>query len=217
MSEPTLDAVAASLAARIPMYRWRRPVYQWTMLAQLRSLWRAEDRRVLDVGGGTGVIAQAISELFPVDRVTSIDVAERFLDGLTIETRSHKGSELPFADGEFDCAVLNNMLHHVPVQARVELLRECRRVTRGGAFYLKDHLAASSLDHVRLAALDLIGNTPFHGMVRAQYLTWYDWQALAEKTGCRIEEKRFAAYRSGPMALAFPNRLEIAMRWSSAL
>lgn len=209
-----VETVADTLSRHLPIYRVRRPVYQAAMLDSLRAIWPAKAARVLDVGGGTGVIAQAISELFPVETVSSVDVEDRFLPSLTVETRTYDGRALPFEADSFDCVLFNNVLHHVQPQDRAPLLRECRRVAPQGVLLIKDHLAVSGLDHLRLAALDLIGNVPFHGMVQARYLTRQDWQALADAAGYDIEFAPQAVYRRGPFALAFPNRLEITMRWT---
>ena len=208
----TLDRVAASLTPHLPVYRWRKPAYQTQMLASLRAQWNPAHRRLLDIGGGTGVIANAVAELFGVEHVVSVDVEDRFLTGLAIETRVYDGQALPFEDAAFDAAMFNNVIHHVPPAVRAALLRECRRVAPG-ALYIKDHLAASPLDHARLAALDWIGNVPFSGMLKADYLTEADWRTLAAEAGYVIQDWRSDAYRSGPMAALFPNRLEISMRW----
>ena len=212
MTAIDLAGVQASLARHLPLYRTRAPRYQAVMLASLRDLWRGRPERLLDIGGGTGVIAQCIAELFPVGRVTAVDVVDRFCPGLTIDARTYDGTALPFADGAFDAATINNVVHHVPVAARVGLFRDIRR-TVAGPLYIKDHEARSWLDHHRLAALDFIGNIPFGGQVQAEYLTHADWQALAAAAGYRIAETRRADYRRGVMALAFPNRLELSMRW----
>src|SRR5207342_3061150 len=103
--------------------------------------------------------------------------------------------------------------HHVPVAARASLLRDIRRVV-DGPLYIKDHETRGALDDLRLTALDAIGNIPFSGMVRAQYLAREEWTSLAEQSGYRIaaraEPRR---YRSGPYAAIFPNWLEVTMRF----
>jgi ubiquinone/menaquinone biosynthesis C-methylase UbiE len=210
----TLSRVCDVLTPHLPIYRWRKPVYQTTMLAALRDLWNPGDRRILDIGGGTGIIAQAVSELFPVDEVISIDVQDRFLSTLTIDAKTYDGRKIPFPDSSFDAVMFNNVIHHVPVEYRAALLVECRRVARSGV-YIKDHVAASRLDHHRLAALDWIGNIPFGGMLWANYLSQAEWAVLAEQSGFTVEETRGGAYRSGPLAAVFPNSLEISMRWRS--
>jgi hypothetical protein len=144
--------------------------------------------------------------------VTSIDVVDRFCPDLAIETRTYDGQRIPFDDGSFNAATLNNVVHHIPLASRLPLFRELRRVV-DGPLYIKDHEARGRLDRMRLTLLDAIGNIPFGGMVEADYLTMEQWTDLAASSGFRIAETVHESYRSGPYALLFPNRLEIAMRW----
>jgi ubiquinone/menaquinone biosynthesis C-methylase UbiE len=212
-SDLSVENVARVLTKHVALYRTVVPIYQTMMLRSLRELWDPNHKRMLDVGGGTGVVAEAMKELFELDSVTSVDVEDRFLATLGIETATFDGRSLPFPDGSFDCIVLNNVLHHVPEHIRCDLLRECRRVAGTGPVYIKDHITSSFLDDCRLAFLDLLGNLPFSGMVKAKYLRLEDWQKLAASSGFRIEARRSAEYRSGLFASAFPNRLETTMRW----
>jgi SAM-dependent methyltransferase len=209
----TIDAVTRCMSAHLPLYSWRKPEYQYVALANLQRHWDPRHRSALDVGGGTGVIAQTIKTLFGLERVASVDVQDRFLPSLDIETAVYDGSTLPFADSAFECVLLFNVLHHVPAGARVRLMSECRRVAGGGPIYIKDHLSRGAVDDVRLATLDLLGNVPFSGMVRASYLREEDWHDLTARTGHRTAERVSGQYRKGPMEVLFPNRLEISMRW----
>jgi SAM-dependent methyltransferase len=212
-AEPlTVAQVAGSLGRHLGLYRRKAPRYQTTMLNSLLSLWRGPHGRVLDIGGGTGVIGQCVHEFFQVGEVWAIDVADRFCPTLTIRTRVYDGRSLPFTDASFDAALLNNVVHHVPAAGRLDLFREVRRVVKGPV-YIKDHEARGWLDRPRLAALDLVGNMPFGGMVRASYLAAADWAALAAASGFRVAETAGGAYRAGASAVAFPNRLETTMRW----
>ena len=212
-AEPSLARVQPLLARHLPIYRVRVPSYHATLLQSLRALWDPAHARLLDVGGGTGIIAQAMKDLFGIADVTSVDVQDRFLKSLDIETRVYDGITLPFADGSFDCLTFSNVLHHVPPERRARLLRECARVVGAGPLYIKDHLAVSRLDHARLLALDALGNVPFGGMVKASYLTAADWDTLAARCGYRIDRQASGPYRSGLFERAFPNRLEVTMRW----
>ena len=45
MKEMTLEDVTHALAATIPLYRWRRPVYQYVALDALRRMWSPGRRR----------------------------------------------------------------------------------------------------------------------------------------------------------------------------
>lgn len=204
--------VAASLGQHLDFYRRKRPTYQTTMLNSLAALWAGPHERLLDIGGGTGVVGQCVQDLFPVREVTSVDVEDRFCSGLTIAVRTYDGQRLPFEDNSFDAAMLNNVVHHIPVDVRENLFREIRRVV-WGPVYIKDHVALSRVDHLLLAALDLIGNIPFGGMLKADYLDADQWKTLAERTGYVIAAELSARYRGEPMSWLFPNRLEATMRW----
>jgi SAM-dependent methyltransferase len=208
----SLDEVTRCLANRIPLYGWRRPIYHTALLNSLAQIWQASHKRVLDVGGGTGIIAQAVKDLFPIDRMVSIDIHNRYIAGLDIETDTYNGMTLPFGGKKFDCVMLCNVLHHVPTEIRVPLLMECGRVAN--TLYIKDHLAGSPLDHLRLTILDLIGNVPFGGMTSATYFGRAEWVRLAAQAGFHIEQWQYGHYRHGAAARIFPNRLEVLMRWT---
>jgi SAM-dependent methyltransferase len=208
----SLERVSEVLSNHAPLYRRRAPVYQTVMLADLAEVWQGPHDRVLDVGGGTGVIAEAIQMLLPVREVVAVDVVDRYFPSLSVETRVYDGCTLPFADRSFDGATINNVLHHVPREARPALMSEIARVV-SGPIYIKDHVATSRLDHWRLATLDAIGNIPFGGQVHAEYLTMPEWNCLAEAMKAQIGAVCRGAYRHGPMAWLFPNRLEATFRF----
>jgi ubiquinone/menaquinone biosynthesis C-methylase UbiE len=216
MNTFTLADVTQSLSAHIRMYSWHPPVYQHALLTSVRCLWDGSHRSALDVGGGTGALAQAVKRLFSLDRVASVDIENRFLPSIDIETSLYDGVTLPFSDRSFDCVLMFNVLHHVPVAARPALLRECRRVAGAGPIYIKDHISTGRLDDVRLQILDLLGNVPFHGMLSASYLRKTDWESAAHEAGFDLVRQVSGAYRSGGFAALFPNRLETTMKWRPA-
>jgi SAM-dependent methyltransferase len=207
-----MPQVQALLSRHIPLYKTHTPTYQLVLLQSLLGMWDSGHCRVLDVGGGTGIIAQAIKDLFGVGHITAVDVQDRFLKTLDIETQVYDGVTLPFGDASFDCVTFSNVLHHVPVAVRPKLMAECARVAGGGPIYIKDHEAGSAVDHARLFVLDALGNVPFGGMVSASYLTASDWERLAADCGYRIERRISGPYRAGAFEVLFPNRLEVTMR-----
>src|SRR5207237_7972238 len=105
VGELSVENVARVLTRHVPLYKRITPVYQTMLLRSLGELWDESHRRVLDVGGGTGVMAEAIKQLFAVE-VTSVDVEDRFLTSLTVATKTFDGARLPFPDGSFDAVVL---------------------------------------------------------------------------------------------------------------
>jgi ubiquinone/menaquinone biosynthesis C-methylase UbiE len=91
---------------------------------------------VLDVGCGEGHVlaelrARGAGEIHGVDIVdlrAYCDVPFQRYDGLT----------LPFPDQRFDLVMLNFVLHHVPDDRKLPLLREALRVSRGKVFIVED-------------------------------------------------------------------------------
>jgi hypothetical protein len=131
---------------------------------------------------------------------------------LTIETQAYDGQTIPFADASHSAATMNNVMHHVPKAARVALMREIRRVV-DGPLYIKDHLSSGRIADWKLLLLDAIGNIPFGGMISAEYLSQAEWESLAAAAGWRIAATASPrSYRSGLMALVFPNALEVTFR-----
>jgi len=213
---PVEREIRQCLAAHQPLYRHRPPRYQVRLLMDLASLMPDGRCRILDIGAGSGLIGQAISTLFPGKTVIGVDGARRFLPTVRIICATYDGRNLPFADGSFDCALFCNVLHHVDPACRVHLMRDALRVTAGGPLIVKDHVAASALDSLRLRLLDLAGNVPFGGMVSADYVAEDQWGGLLSQLGCSGEVLPESAYRSGLSALCFPNRLEICFSATQA-
>lgn len=212
MSDLSAATVSDFLAKHTKLYTKRLPVYQTEMLNSLKQVWLAPHPRVLDIGGGTGVIAEAIKAFLPADQVVSVDVVDRYFATLTIEKLVYDGSRLPFPDNSFDAATINNVMHHIPREVRPGLMREINRVV-SGPVYIKDHIASSWIDHQKLTILDAIGNIPFKGQIEAWYLSDPEWAELAKEGGYRISNRASGNYRTGLMALLFPNRLEQTMRF----
>ena len=213
---PEDRAIVRRLVERDPWLRYREPRYQLQMIKDLAALLPAQGCRVLDVGAGSGLIGEMITLLFPDKSVTGVDIAPKALPDLRIPLLKFDGCRLPFADHSFDCALFCNVLHHAKPEIRVGLLREALRVTGGGPLVIKDHLATTPLDGVRLWLLDVLGNAPRGAMIEARYLGEREWDALLRELQCTGELLPPSAYRTGVADWFFPNRLEICFRISQA-
>jgi SAM-dependent methyltransferase len=100
--------------------------------AAFAAVAKAEPRRVLEVGCGMGNFAERVARETTAEVVATdlsprmVDVArERGLDARVADVQA-----LPFADGDFDCAVANAMLYHVEDLDRA--LAELARVLEPG-------------------------------------------------------------------------------------
>jgi SAM-dependent methyltransferase len=94
---------------------------------------------VLEVGTGSGVIANALVEATgAAGSVTSVDVVDERLRGEGYRFVQVRGTILPFADGSFDIVVSNHVMEHVGDNGeQTRHLAEMGRVLRpGGLIYL---------------------------------------------------------------------------------
>lgn len=108
----------------------------------------ADDQHVLDVGCGTGVLAQRLAELHPKMVIVGVDASSRMLarararlSGTSNVTFVRaRAEQLPFPDASFDLILSASALHHFTDPSRA--FREMRRL-------LVDNGAIAVLDWCR--------------------------------------------------------------------
>jgi len=106
--------------------------------AMLERLLAHPPRRVLDIGGGTGVFALRAAHLFPEAEVWVLDLSihmlseglHRLSDTKQLHYVQADSEHLPFADDSFDAITCANSFHHYPHQAVA--IGEMHRVLRPG-------------------------------------------------------------------------------------
>ena len=169
-------------------------------------------------GGGTGIIAQAMKDLFGIAHVTvdrcggSLSPVARYRD-LRLRRRD------PAVRGRLirlchlhQCAAPRSARRSAPP------MRECARVAGAGPIYIKDHLAASAPRPCQAARTRPDGQPTVWRMVQAaRYLTAEDWLRLSAAAGYRDR----AADPAAPIATAVssvcsPIAPEVTMRWVPA-
>ena len=129
---------------------------------------RADPQSLLDVGCGEGVLTHEWALKLGDRRVVGIDLDDPHLHAEwqarrapNLDYQVMKAQDLPFADGEFDCATAIEVLEHVPDPAHT--VAEMARVAQR-------HLLVSvprepmwrMLNMARGAYLKELGNTPGH-------------------------------------------------------
>lgn len=134
----------ANLAARKSAYATAEgPDAREVLFAAIAE---AEPRRVLEVGGGEGELAERVVRELGAELV-GVDQSERMVEiqrGKGIDARVGDACELSFADGEFDVAVAAWMLYHVADLTRA--LAELARVLRPGGRLVA---VTNATDHLR--------------------------------------------------------------------
>lgn len=148
--------------------------------SHISELMPKEVLSVLDVGAGTGEMAQAISSFRPELIFSGVDVYIR--PKTFIPVVKYDGDRLPFDDDSFDAVITVDVLHHC--DDPVAVLKECARVSKRFVI-IKDHVSNSVYDEKILAFMDWVGNSA-HGVVLPyNYLSTSDWASAFDKAGLK--------------------------------
>ncbi|MFH0783551.1 MAG: class I SAM-dependent methyltransferase [Pseudomonadota bacterium] len=113
--------------------------YDNTLIATLKP---GPADRILDVGCGTGLLCQKISELLDPGQggcITGIDAAGKMIEAArkkrgTVHCRfeAMAAERLDFPDGSFDGVISSLFYHHVPLDLKEKSLQEAYRVLKAG-------------------------------------------------------------------------------------
>jgi SAM-dependent methyltransferase len=112
---------------------------------RLMQRWQPSASKILEVGCGEGAVTERLRTTYPGAKITAIDITPRI-------GRLYRGSlrDVEFIQsdvkeiakkepGHYDLVVLSDVLHHVPVEFRQELLNSIRTVLAArGTFIFKD-------------------------------------------------------------------------------
>jgi SAM-dependent methyltransferase len=164
-------------------------------------------RRVLDVGCGSGSLANALLARRPDLAIEGYDVLAR--PESVIPVIRFDGTHLPVPDRAADAVLLVDVLHHA--EDPVTLLRECARAAP--VVLVKDHFADSKLDEQILRFMDWVGNAP-HGVVLPyHYFSTASWAEALSAAGLReTERSEVPGLYPFPFSLVFGGRLHFVAR-----
>ena len=123
------------------------------LAAQIHQ-WVPAASRILEVGCGEGAVTERLAAAYPGAEITAIDVTPRLgrlYDGPRDRLRFVQCTVQEIAarePGHYHLAVLCDVLHHVPLTGRQDLLRAIRRtLTFGGVFVFKEWERNTTLIH----------------------------------------------------------------------
>jgi SAM-dependent methyltransferase len=164
--------------------------------------------RVLDIGAGDGQLARGLMRRRPDVTIEGIDTLVR--PETAIRVHEYDGHVIPFGDGEFDAAILVDVIHHADDQPAV--LREARRVVRD-CVIVKDHLREGLLAQTTLRFMDAVGNRRYGVALPYQYLSRAEWRELFATVALTPDvERRHLGLYPWPASLLFERGLHFVAR-----
>lgn len=101
--------------------------YRTKLIISAYKRWLSSGDRILDIGCGTGIVAKALMQYFPI-KLTACDIKNYLfykLPFIKIE-----GGKIPVKDNAYDVALLNDVLHHIRKEKQKEVLIEAIRVAK---------------------------------------------------------------------------------------
>ncbi|MEX1117407.1 MAG: class I SAM-dependent methyltransferase [Terrimicrobiaceae bacterium] len=208
---PLESELVAFFQEALPIHHFVPLTYKISLLKSLAQLFPTRPCKVLDLGAGDGLMATAIGKFFPITQISGVDVVERVHPKACLDFATYNGINLPFLDNTFDVVMTCNVLHHVPLSARSSLLAEVARVTRS-TILIKDHLARGPWSRFSLGLADWVGNTPYGGMVHADYLDAPSWKHLLSALPFNQDWYHGLGLQKGFRNVIFPDCNEIVIR-----
>jgi 2-polyprenyl-3-methyl-5-hydroxy-6-metoxy-1,4-benzoquinol methylase len=122
--------------------------------AQRMIAWIPQAQKILEVGCGEGAMTERIARIYPTASVTAIDITPNVgrlfrgrSSGVTFrqETVEALAAREPAA---FDLIVLADVIHHVPAEGRLSLMRAIEQaLTPNGSLVFKDWIVSSAPIH----------------------------------------------------------------------
>ena len=107
--------------------------------------WEIAPKRVFELGCGEGLLAEQFLRSFPNAKMTGIDITDRigrlFRGDRSRVTFIHQPLETFISQSPpaFDLAIICDVLHHVPLPQRADLIRGTLRVLQpGGCLIVKE-------------------------------------------------------------------------------
>lgn len=138
------------------------------------------DASVLDVGCGSGLLAQLLKGIKSDVSIRGLEVKPRAT--CLVECMAYDGENIPLPNRSVDICMFVDVLHHT--RNVEQLLSEACRVSKKFVL-IKDHLSESRFDHATLAFMDWVGNEAHGVRLTYNYQNRANWQSLLGSAGLR--------------------------------
>jgi 2-polyprenyl-3-methyl-5-hydroxy-6-metoxy-1,4-benzoquinol methylase len=161
---------------------------------------------ILDYGCGVGMLSRFLVEAFPGARVDGFDPSGGCIAQIppAVTRRGSFTANLGELRGEYDLVVLANVVHHIPVEDRQDVISAiASRMARGGRLFIFEHNPLNPLTRrsVRLCPFD----------ADAVLLRPPELRRYMTRAGLSVETRDYIVFF--PRVLKWLRPLESALQW----
>jgi ubiquinone/menaquinone biosynthesis C-methylase UbiE len=158
----------------------------------------ANDQHVLDVGCGTGVLAQRLATVHPNMEIVGVDASSRMLSRAQARFSGKsnvtfvraRAEQLPFSDASFDLILSASALHHFTDPSRA--LREmCRVLADDGRIALLDWCRESKRMRLVDRMLRIIDPSHVRAYTRDEILEMASAESLSVESADRFKVRGY--------------------------
>lgn len=100
--------------------------YRFKLMSRVYKKWLKKEERVLDVGCGNGIVTKLLMDQLEL-KITACDVKNYLIYDLPFI--KIEGNRLPSSKIKYDAILLNDVLHHIPRDKQIFLLKACLKVS----------------------------------------------------------------------------------------
>lgn len=145
---------------------------------------------LLDIGCGDMTLVDEVGSRMTCCKIQCADIHPCLPEVVETDPRWQRykvfdGRNLPYEDGRFDVAILSDVLHHVPPEMRLDLLRSAMRVAK--RVIIKDHFEYGWVSRQMLRAMDFVGNFGYGVSVPDRYFDPSGFDSMCKEAGMKIE------------------------------
>lgn len=171
-----------------------------------RSFGKGFTGSILDYGCGVGMLSRFLVEAFPGARVDGFDPSGGCIAQIppAVKRRGSFTANLGELRGDHDLVVLANVVHHIPVEDRQDVISAiASRMARGGRLFIFEHNPLNPLTRrsVRLCPFDA-GAVLLRPPELRHYMT---------RAGLSVESRDYIVFF--PRVLKWLRPLESALQW----
>lgn len=101
--------------------------YRAKLILSIYKLWFKKNGKVIDVGCGTGIVANILKKELGV-RIIGCDIKNYLIHDIPFV--KIKSDELPFPNQSYDVVLFNDVLHHIDKPRQEHIISEALRVAK---------------------------------------------------------------------------------------